>query len=63
MRGADAALQLAVVVLGVAVVLLLVLAVGNSDVISGMRSEAIKRGYALYCPTDGEWRWTGECDE
>lgn len=28
-----------------------------------MQAEAIERGYALYCPTDGEFAWKGECDE
>lgn len=27
------------------------------------RSEAIERGYALRCPTTGEFAWKGECDE
>ena len=22
---------------------------------------AIQRGYASYCPSDGEWAWQGEC--
>lgn len=25
-------------------------------------AEAIERGYALYCPLDGEFAWKGECD-
>ncbi len=24
-------------------------------------SAAIERGYATYCPMDGEWAWKGEC--
>lgn len=24
---------------------------------------AIKRGYALYCPNDGEFAWKGECKD
>lgn len=27
------------------------------------KAAAIERGYAEYCPTDGEWAWKGECDE
>ena len=25
-------------------------------------AQAIERGYALYCPKDGEFAWKGECD-
>lgn len=25
--------------------------------------QAIKRGYALYCPQDGKFAWAGECKE
>ena len=27
------------------------------------RTDAIERGYALYCPDDGKFAWVGECDE
>ncbi|CAB4166670.1 hypothetical protein UFOVP847_44 [uncultured Caudovirales phage] len=23
--------------------------------------DAVDRGLALYCPTDGQWAWNGEC--
>ena len=26
------------------------------------RSEAIERGYGLYCPNNGQWAWVGECE-
>ena len=26
-------------------------------------TEAIDRGYALYCSDTGDWAWKGECDE
>jgi hypothetical protein len=29
---------------------------------SRLEVNAIERGYALYCPLDGEWAWKGECD-
>jgi hypothetical protein len=29
---------------------------------SGVRSEAVDRGYAAYCPKNGRWAWVGECD-
>ena len=25
--------------------------------------DTVERGLALYCPTDGQWAWNGECDE
>ena len=28
-----------------------------------LESQAIERGYALYCPTDGDFAWVGECEE
>jgi len=27
------------------------------------KAQAIERGYALYCPADGDWAWVGECDK
>lgn len=27
------------------------------------QAEAIERGYALYCPADGEFAWVGECED
>lgn len=29
---------------------------------SSYEKSAIERGYALYCPTDGNFAWKGECD-
>ena len=31
--------------------------------IEEQRHQAIERGYALYCPHDGEFAWKGECEE
>ena len=28
-----------------------------------METQAIERGYAIYCPVDGEFAWLGECAE
>jgi len=28
-----------------------------------LHRQAIERGYGLYCPTDGEFAWVGECEE
>ena len=25
------------------------------------KRETVDRGLALYCPTDGQWAWVGEC--
>lgn len=29
--------------------------------VSTIRTEAIERGYAIYCPTTGNFAWKGEC--
>jgi hypothetical protein len=26
-----------------------------------MQAQAIQRGYALYCPSSGDYAWQGEC--
>lgn len=26
------------------------------------KAQAIERGYALYCPADGDWAWVGDCE-
>ena len=28
-----------------------------------VQKQAIERGYALYCPHDGEFAWVGECED
>lgn len=28
-----------------------------------METEAIERGYAIYCPTSGDFAWKNECDK
>jgi hypothetical protein len=28
---------------------------------SGWRTDIADRGLAIYCPTDGQWAWVGEC--
>ena len=33
------------------------------DPVNDMKRQAIERGYALYCPADGEFAWKGECEE
>ena len=30
---------------------------------SGIKKQAIERGYALHCPADGKFAWEGECEE
>ena len=27
------------------------------------QKQAIERGYGLYCPTDGNFAWVGECEK
>lgn len=43
----------------------IIVLVAFSGVLLGVRSvrhEAISRGYALYCPGDGDFAWKGECE-
>jgi hypothetical protein len=47
---------------GVTVAFLTIGAVTYSTGKNGVRSEAIDRGYAAYCPKNGRWAWIGECD-
>ena len=25
------------------------------------KQDTVERGLAIYCPTDGQWAWVGEC--
>lgn len=43
--------------------LLLGVVIGAVIFDTGYKAEAIQRGYASYCPTDGNWAWKGECGE
>ena len=49
--------------------LIILVAVGSGSVhgvVYGqgtMETQAIERGYAIYCPVDGEFAWLGECKE
>lgn len=36
---------------------------GEKMVMGKMETQAISRGYALYCPDNGKFAWVGECDE
>ncbi len=54
-------------VLGLAVFTFIVFVLGvgcgsrlTSDV---YKAQAVKRGYAQYCPDDGAWAWKGECEK
>jgi hypothetical protein len=52
---------------GFAIIMLVVVAVfigfivgvivGEGDI----KTQAIQRGYALYCPSSGDYAWQGEC--
>lgn len=33
------------------------------DRMNRIERQAIERGYALYCPTTGDFAWKGECDD
>ncbi len=48
-------------VVGMALGLLVV--IGAAAIMpSPLLAEAIQRGYAQYCPNDGQWAWRGECE-
>lgn len=34
----------------------------NYIVTTGFESNVIKRGYAQYCPSTGDFSWKGECE-
>lgn len=36
---------------------------GMAETRAQYRTDAIERGYAAYCPSNGEWAWKGECKE
>lgn len=38
-------------------------AVAGWDEVGNLQHQAIERGYALYCPTTGDFAWKGECDD
>lgn len=38
-------------------------AIGGHTVTDRIWNEAIQRGYANYCPLNGDRAWIGECDE
>jgi hypothetical protein len=27
----------------------------------GWRTDTVNRGLAIYCPTNGQWAWVGDC--
>jgi hypothetical protein len=35
---------------------------GSEHAGSDYEEQAISRGYALYCPTNGDFAWNGECE-
>ena len=58
-------LVLAVLVLSLALASVINIAwrYGHVKGYSIMQTQAIEHGYALYCPTNGDFAWNGECDE
>lgn len=50
-------------IIGAVTMMLVLGAFAGSHIGGRYQSDAIKRGYALYCPTTGEWAWKGECDQ
>lgn len=52
----------AMTVLGILAVYIFVYAVVTDTTGIETKQEAIDRGYALYCPKNGEFAWKGECE-
>lgn len=50
-------------IFGFAVGVLLFYNLGYSDALADTRSQAIERGYGLYCPVNASFAWVGECDD
>lgn len=36
---------------------------GDNEARHQLHTEAIERGYGLYCPTNGQFAWAGECKD
>ena len=50
------------IIIGLGFGVMLGLLVGGSLVGEAYREEAVERGYALYCPNNGNFSWVGDCD-
>lgn len=49
-------------ILGIIVGLVVGFIAGVSEQRARFKQGAIERGYGLYCPTNGDWAWKGECE-
>jgi hypothetical protein len=49
----------AVILLGVGIFIGMLSTDGQIDIV---KNEAIERGFALYCPKNGDFAWQGECE-
>lgn len=49
-------------VVGVSLGLIAGFILGLFPTVAGWKQETVNRGYAQYCPMDGQWAWKGECD-
>lgn len=47
--------------LGVIALAAIVTSLNRYVEVTTIRTEAIERGYAIYCPTTGNFAWKGEC--
>jgi len=53
----------AAITLALLVVLVVGMTIGVAGISNEWRRATVDRGLALYCPTDGQWAWVGECKE
>ena len=50
-------------VMGLFVGLLMGTFIGDGASDFGWEQRTLQRGLAIYCPTNGQWAWLGECDK
>lgn len=62
--GIGAIIILAMLIVSAIIVLLVQWISGGltTSEIDILKEQAIERGYALYCPVNGEFAWKGECE-
>ena len=51
------------VIFAMSLIVIMLITLNNRDaVIETIQNQAIERGYALHCPSDGKWNWEGDCE-
>lgn len=62
-RGSDNKVNvgLGIMIIGIPIGILMIF-FGQVLAVSNLKSQAIEKGYALYCPKDRKFAWKGECE-